>query len=44
VEQRNRTYLFEKDKLNKKLILMKEKLQKMYGYKYPITSSRSSTT
>lgn len=36
VEQRNRTYLFEKDKINKKLILMKEKLQKMYSYKYPI--------
>ncbi len=36
VEQRNRTYLFEKDKINKKLILMKNKLQKMYSYKYPI--------
>ncbi len=36
VEQRNRTYLYEKDKINKRLILMKEKLQNMYGYKYPI--------
>ncbi|TFG60956.1 MAG: cytochrome C oxidase subunit II [Spirochaetales bacterium] len=36
VEQMNRTYMYEKDKLKKKLILMKEKLQKMYNYKYPI--------
>ncbi len=36
VEQRNRTYLFEKDSVKKRLVLMKEKLQEMYGYKYPI--------
>lgn len=36
VESMNRTYFFEKDKLNKKLILMKEKLQSMYGYRYPV--------
>lgn len=36
VESMNRTYFYEKDKVNKKLILMKEKLQKMYNYKYPI--------
>ncbi len=36
VERMNRTYIFEKDKIKKKLILMREKLQKMYAYKYPI--------
>ncbi|MDA3941046.1 MAG: cytoplasmic filament protein CfpA [Spirochaetia bacterium] len=36
VEQRNRTYLFEKDEVKKKLVLMNEKLQDMYGYKYPM--------
>ena len=36
VEERNRTYLFEKDEVKKRLVLMKEKLQSMYGYKYPM--------
>ncbi|MBI9100843.1 MAG: cytochrome C oxidase subunit II [Spirochaetales bacterium] len=36
VEQRNRTYFFEKDKIKKRLILMKDKLQNMYGYRYPV--------
>ena len=36
VEAMNRTYQFEKDKVKKKLILMREKLQGNYGYKYPI--------
>jgi hypothetical protein len=36
VERMNRTYVFEKDHLKKMLILMKEKLQKMYGFRYPI--------
>lgn len=36
VEKMNRTYMFEKDKIRKKLILMKEKLQEMYGYRYPV--------
>ena len=36
VEKMNRTYVFQKDKLHKKLVIMKEKLQEMYGYKYPI--------
>lgn len=36
VETMNRTYFFEKDKVNKKLILMKDKLQNMYGYRYPV--------
>jgi len=36
VERMNRTYVFEKDKIKRRLILMREKLQKMYEYKYPI--------
>ncbi len=36
VEKFNRTYLPEKNKIKRRLILMKEKLQTMYGYRYPI--------
>lgn len=36
VEERNRTYIFEKDEVKRRLVLMKEKLQGMYGYKYPM--------
>jgi len=36
VEKMNRTYLFEKDKLRKKLILMTDKLKNMYTYQYPV--------
>lgn len=36
VEEMNRTYLFEKDKAKTKLVMMKERLQEMYGYRYPI--------
>lgn len=36
VESMNRTYVFEKDKVGKRLILMKDKLQNMYGYRYPV--------
>ena len=36
VEEMNRTYRFEKDKAKTKLVLMKERLQDMYGYRYPI--------
>lgn len=36
VEKMNRTYLFEKDKLRKRLILMADKLKSMYTYQYPI--------
>jgi hypothetical protein len=36
VERMNRTYLYEKDHIKRRLILMKEKLQSMYSYKYPI--------
>ncbi len=36
VEKMNRTFLFEKDKLRKKLIIMRDKLRTMYNYQYPI--------
>jgi len=36
VERMNRTYLPEKDKTKKKIILMREKLHKMYEFRYPI--------
>ena len=36
VEKMNRTYIFEKEKLRSKLILMKDKLKNMYSYQYPI--------
>jgi hypothetical protein len=36
VERMNRTYLPEKDRIKKMLILMRDKLQRQYSYKYPI--------
>ncbi len=36
VERMNRTYIPEKDKIKRRIILMREKLQKIYGYRYPI--------
>ncbi len=36
VERMNRTYIAEKDEIKKRIILMKDKLQKLYGYRYPI--------
>ncbi|MCF7937647.1 MAG: cytochrome C oxidase subunit II [Spirochaetales bacterium] len=36
VEKLNRTYLFEKDQIKKRLLLMRDKLQQMYAYRYPI--------
>ncbi len=35
VEKMNRTYIFEKDKIKKRLILMSNKLLSMFGYSYP---------
>jgi len=32
----NRTYISEKDDIKKRLIMMRDKLQKLYGYRYPI--------
>jgi len=36
VEKMNRTFVYEKDKLHKKLIIMRERLKKMYDNRYPI--------
>jgi hypothetical protein len=36
VERMNRTYVYEKDRVKKMLIIMRERLQKMYNYRYPI--------
>jgi len=36
VEKMNRTYLYEKDKVKSRLILMRDKLKNMYSYQYPI--------
>ena len=36
VERLNRTYLPEKDKIKRNLILIKDKLQQVYGFRYPI--------
>lgn len=36
VESLNRTYLYDKDKIKNRLILMREKLKTMYSYQYPI--------
>jgi hypothetical protein len=36
VERMNRTYVPEKDRLKKMIIMMRDKLQRQYGYKYPI--------
>ncbi|MDR1748476.1 MAG: cytochrome C oxidase subunit II [Spirochaetaceae bacterium] len=36
VEKMNRTYLYEKDKIRSKLILMRDRLKNMYDYQYPI--------
>ncbi|MGA2977383.1 MAG: cytoplasmic filament protein CfpA [Spirochaetia bacterium] len=36
VESMNRTYISEKDDLKKRIIMMRDKLQKLYGFRYPI--------
>ena len=36
VERSNRTYLFEKDRLRARIILMRNKMKEMYDYLYPI--------
>ncbi|QOW60552.1 cytoplasmic filament protein CfpA [Treponema pedis] len=36
VEKMNRTYIYEKDKLRKKLIIMRQKMKDLYTYQYPI--------
>jgi hypothetical protein len=36
VEKMNRTFIYEKDKIRKRLIIMRDKLKNMYDYQYPI--------
>ncbi|HTZ51046.1 MAG TPA: cytoplasmic filament protein CfpA, partial [Spirochaetia bacterium] len=36
VERMNRTYIAEKDEIKKRIILMKDRLHKLYSYRYPI--------
>jgi hypothetical protein len=36
VEKMNRTYIYEKDKVKSRIILMGDKLRSMYSYQYPI--------
>jgi len=36
VEKMNRTYVFDKNRISRQLNMMKEKLQNMYGYRYPV--------
>ena len=36
VEKMNRTFVYEKDKIRRKLIIMRQKLKEMYDYQYPI--------
>ncbi|QQO07549.1 cytoplasmic filament protein CfpA [Breznakiella homolactica] len=36
VERMNRTYLYEKDRLRQRIILMRNKMKGMYDYRYPI--------
>ena len=36
VERMNRTYVPEKDKIRRRLLMMRDKLQNLYSYKYPI--------
>lgn len=36
VEKMNRTYIYEKDKLRKRLIIMRQRMKDLYDYQYPI--------
>jgi hypothetical protein len=36
VERTNRTYIYEKDKIRQKIILMRNRMKRMYGYQYPV--------
>ena len=36
VERSNRTYLYEKDRVRNRIILMRNKMKKMYDYLYPV--------
>ncbi|MDR1024107.1 MAG: cytochrome C oxidase subunit II [Treponema sp.] len=36
VERTNRTYIYEKDKIRQKFIIMRNRMRQMYGYQYPV--------
>ncbi|MDR0388904.1 MAG: cytochrome C oxidase subunit II [Spirochaetaceae bacterium] len=36
VERMNRTYLYEKDRIRHRIVLMRDRMKKMYDYQYPI--------
>ncbi|GHU80766.1 cytochrome c oxidase subunit II [Spirochaetia bacterium] len=36
VERMNRTYVYEKDKIRQKIILMRNRMKQMYDYQYPV--------
>jgi hypothetical protein len=36
VERMNRTYIYEKDKIRHKIIIMRNKMKAMYDYQYPV--------
>jgi hypothetical protein len=36
VEKMNRTYIYEKNKVHQKIILMRNKMKSMYDYRYPV--------
>jgi hypothetical protein len=36
VERMNRTYIYEKNKVHQKIILMRDKMKSMYDYRYPV--------
>jgi hypothetical protein len=36
VERMNRTYIYEKDKIRQRIIMMRDKMKTMYDYQYPI--------
>ena len=36
VERMNRTYIYEKDRIRQRIILMRQRLKDMYDYQYPI--------
>ncbi|MDR0600361.1 MAG: cytochrome C oxidase subunit II, partial [Treponema sp.] len=36
VEKMNRTYIYEKDKVHQKIIIMRDRMRDMYDYRYPV--------
>ncbi|MDR2701472.1 MAG: cytochrome C oxidase subunit II [Spirochaetaceae bacterium] len=36
VEKMNRTYIYEKNKVHQKIILMRDKMKEMYDFRYPV--------